>query len=253
MPAQYYYRNIRFSKDGSADWDEEDFTVDMFFLDSNHCDAHLWNTAQDEDPVSKGHNICGQGNQDESYYCGAFFSPDNTAGGLWSGTDNGVDNKNCNDHFHNMWNDQMEWLEDHLNKSTADWQMIVTHFPPSDAGIRDDLMRVSAAYGVDLIMTGHSHIQTVNYQRPYGPDVDYGDTACVISGGGGGVTSEGHPAADGHDSQYGFMDMVLTKDQLIINPYSWGTADDGSQFLMPGATVSKRQRADLNEVKTVLV
>ena len=94
-------------------------------------------------------------------------------------------------------------------------------------------------------------------------DYDIGDTAWVISAGGGGVTSEGPPIEDysipfegggwdrvcdratGNDDQYGFMDMVVTKDHLSIRPYSWGKNADGSQIMRHGAEVSRRPRADL--------
>merc|ERR1711879_445886 len=39
-------------------------------------------------------------------------------------------------------------------------------------------------------------------------------TAWVVSGGGGGVTSEHVPLANGSDDQYGFMDMTLSKKLL---------------------------------------
>merc|ERR1719444_373758 len=75
-----------------------------------------------------------------------------------------------------------------------DWQMIVTHFPPSYHTLRE-LTPLVEKHGVDLIMAGHSHLQMVWYQQTY-IDYDIGDTAWVISGGGGGVSSEGPPIVD---------------------------------------------------------
>merc|ERR1711990_972269 len=114
--------------------------------------------------------------------------------------------------------------------------------------------------------------QQVWYQQTY-IDYDIGDTAWVISGGGGGVSSEGPPhkdyqipceetgnpwapwkcdQADGNDDQYGFMDMVITKDHLSIRPYSWGKdKNTGSQIMRRGAEVARRPRADLKDFRPV--
>lgn len=251
MPGQYYYRNLRFSKGGTADWDEEDFSIDMFFLDSNQADSGT------RDPK---HDMCAdRGNSDTTYYCDVFLGDDNKGNcagtpGLWGSEEI------CDGYFQQMWRDQLVWLEDLLDKSTADWQMLVTHFPPSYHSLRE-LNPLLEKYGVDLIMAGHSHLQQVWYQQVY-IDYDIGDTAWIISGGGGGVTSEGPPHEDyskpcvgegwdqvcdratGNDDQYGFMDMVVTKDHLSIRPYSWGKNPDGSQILRHGAEVSRRPRAD---------
>merc|ERR1719329_1612924 len=115
-------------------------------------------------------------------------------------------------------------------------------------------------------MAGHTHLQQAWDQQEY-IDYDIGDTAWVISGGGGGVSSEGPPIEDysipcegdqrncdratGNDDQYGFMDMAITKDRLSIRPYSWGKRDDGSQILRRGAEVSRRPRADLKDYRPV--
>merc|ERR1712139_507665 len=89
-------------------------------------------------------------------------------------------------------------------------------------------------HGVDFIMTGHSHLQMVRYKEAY-IDTDLGDVAWVVSGGGGGITSEGPPTVDhqadhelwprgkptGNDDQYGFMDITVTKDTFTITAYSY--------------------------------
>jgi len=255
LPAQYYNRKIRFSKDGSADWDEEDFTIDMFFLDSNHADAGT---------NDQNHDMCStKGNSDNSHYCSGFLGPNNDSAcpgtpHLWG------DLHTCSDYFHDLWQTQMVWLEDLLDKSTADWQMIVTHFPPS-YGPLQDMSPLVEKYGVDLIMAGHSHLQQVYFPSKYvNYDLvnDVGDTAWVVSGGGGGITSEGPPSQDynkpdgdratGYDDQYGFMDMVITKDTLSIRPYSHGRDPDGALIMRQGAEhVPRRPRADLKDFRPV--
>ncbi|CAK0831651.1 unnamed protein product, partial [Prorocentrum cordatum] len=47
-------------------------------------------------------------------------------------------------------------------------------------------------------------------------------TAYIISGGGGGITSESEPSADGDDDQYGFMDLTLSKHEIRIEAISHG-------------------------------
>merc|ERR1712070_1125256 len=109
LPAQYYYRNLRFSKNGTDDWDDEDFSIDMFFLESNHADAGTGD---------EGHDICAKkGNTDNSYYCAGLLGEDNAGDcqgtpGLWGSADT------CSGYFHQLWRDQMVWLEDLLDKST---------------------------------------------------------------------------------------------------------------------------------------
>jgi len=52
---------------------------------------------------------------------------------------------------------------------------------------------------------------------------DFMDPTCwIISGGGGGITSEHSPLADGQDDQYGFLDMTLTKEYLQFDMISHG-------------------------------
>merc|ERR1711918_240628 len=58
----------------------------------------------------------------------------------------------------------------------------------------------------------------------------------VICGGGGGVTSEATPHADGHDMMYGFMDYKISKDKMTI------TAISHKGITMKKATIKPRPR-----------
>ncbi|CAK9114610.1 Metallophos domain-containing protein [Durusdinium trenchii] len=86
---------------------------------------------------------------------------------------------------------------DGLSKSSADWQFVATHFPV-EHGL-DQWKALSKTFGIDLILTAHRHIQEVhvddevNLVKP---------TAWIVSGGGGGITSEGTPTEDGQDDQW---------------------------------------------------
>lgn len=236
MPGQYYSRQFRFAKNGD-DWSEEDIIIDVFFLDSNHADVGT----QDAN-----HDMCAeQGNTDDTFYCSGFITPNTCAGtDLWGSA------ATCDSFFKDLWDTQMTWLAEGLDKSTADWQFIVTHFPPS-YGTLQELTPLYETYGVDLVMAGHSHFQQVNYKNP-SASFDPGDTAWVISGGGGGVTSDGLPLENGDDDMYGFMDMMVTKDQLTINAYSHGQVD-GAPILRPiGKTVTPRARGNATSATPML-
>merc|ERR1711920_665145 len=45
-------------------------------------------------------------------------------------------------------------------------------------------------------------------------------TAWIVSGGGGGVTSEHAPSLDGNDDEYGFMDLTLSKRNITVEAIS---------------------------------
>jgi hypothetical protein len=77
----------------------------------------------------------------------------------------------------------LDWLEDDLMATTADWVIAFWHQPPyskgflhdSDTELNEILMRehvvpVLEDYGVDLVLTGHSH----SYERSYLIDGHYG-------------------------------------------------------------------------------
>merc|ERR1711862_734411 len=95
-----------------------------------------------------------KGNTDDGFHCGGFITPSHSC----PGTDLWHDSASCINFFRTMWSDQMAWLEDGLSKSTADWQFIVTHFPANYPTLHE-LNPLYEKYGVDLVMSGHSHLQ----------------------------------------------------------------------------------------------
>lgn len=248
MPAQYYSRQMWF----------DDISVDLFFLDSNIGDAGT--TDQD-------HHLCTSiGNTGDGYHCGGFLGDGSgsCAGTNFTGDTSGrtppgsgwEPRENCADIFQALWDEQMVWLDRELERSTADWQMIVTHFPPYHAPVKDDIKPLAQKHGVDLIMTGHSHLQMVRYKEEY-IDTDFGDVAWVVSGGGGGITSEGPPTVDyqddnkptGNDDQYGFMDVTLTKDQFTITAYSFLPANRTEPIVRSTTVVTKNEPASTKETQ----
>merc|ERR1712217_239517 len=142
----------------------------------------------------------------------------------------------CYRWFRQRWGEQYTWLVGSLKKSTADWQIAVTHYPASYA-VGGDSNHIywptfAAKYGIDIVIAGHVHLQEVNYKTGQSTaigrftGVDMGDVAWVVAGGGGGITSEGikeaAPTEDGNDDGYGFMDMEISLETIKITAISHG-------------------------------
>ncbi|CAK0895722.1 unnamed protein product [Prorocentrum cordatum] len=166
-----------------------DFSVDYFFMDSNIFDA--------EDPYTDiHHNICSIAHNAINATCEAEGGPESTT--------------DCPGWFQRLWDEQSEWLEWQLSASDTTWQIVVTHFPPSFG--ESFWKHVSAKYGIDLIITGHLHRQEIHVEDA--DDFLY-PTGWVVSGGGGGVTSDWPPSTEGDDS-YGFMHLTLSKNSITV-------------------------------------
>lgn len=118
----------------------------------------------------------------------------------------------------------MARLEDVLRLSYADWQVVVTHFPPEWG--KEDWQYLSKTYGIDLIVTGHRHCQEVwpgdDTSKPSGEENFLRPTTWIVSGGGGGITSQGLPERSGEDDMYGFMDLTISRSSIKIEAISHG-------------------------------
>mmetsp|Transcript_56404 Transcript_56404/g.132280 ORF Transcript_56404/g.132280 Transcript_56404/m.132280 type:complete len:455 (+) Transcript_56404:50-1414(+) len=188
----------------------ENFAVEFFFLDSN---------AQDARNPDMGHRICQGG------------------GECWGMTDT-----TCPDMLDKAWQLGLQMMEDGLRESTAEWHIVVTHFPgPSITG-NPTIQALNERHGLDLVVTGHAHIQEMGEANgiPY-----------IITGGGGGITSDSSPAPDGDDSAYGFIDFTINGSALTVDMHTWG-GEDGSfrtfkrRILQPHA----RRKQLVQQVKT---
>jgi len=194
MPGHYYHQHIMYPT--------KDMSVDVYVVDSNNQDT----SDPADDPE---HNLCSAAHNGQSN-CAPF------------GPSSAYD---CVNWFRKLWEIQLAWLDKMLGKSKADWQVILTHFPPETwthyGKNVDDWKKLGYKYGIDLLVTAHRHQQEL---RPYGDimvkfraQIPY-----VVSGGGGGITSQGYPT-NGRGSgslQYGFFDMTVTKDKLFIQGYN---------------------------------
>jgi hypothetical protein len=199
-PAMYYQSKVWYP----------DFAVDYYFLDTNIFDA-----LDPKDPSP--HNICSETHNDEEPVSCAPVGPS----GVWK----------CQEWFGKLWKAQQKWLDKVVPESTADWRIVVTHFPPSWGA--PDWKKLGPKHEIDLVVAGHRHIQDMHqpgdnrtmvwHNDPNGLYNDFMDpTVWVVSGGGGGVTSEREPSMDGDDDQYGFMDMTLEKGKITIEGISHG-------------------------------
>jgi hypothetical protein len=167
-----------------------DFSVDYFFVDSNYVEAL-------EPFEQMGTNICS-----------FAFNPDVSCAA--EGGPKSIDD--CQQWFDRLWKTQRGWLEEGLATSAADWQVVVTHHPPTYAP--EEWKNLTEEYGIDLMVVGHMHSQIV-----YGADEAanlIAPTVWVVSGGGGGITSDYVPSLDDPDDQYGFMHMTMSKEELRI-------------------------------------
>lgn len=203
-PALYWSRHVSYP----------DFTVDMFFVDSNVNDAHH--------PMAYPNtNMCSMAHNPVNASCGKT-GPSS----IWD----------CVDWFRGLWDEQIPWLEAGLSSSSADWQVVVTHFPP-DFQI-STWAHLAETYGIDLIVAGHRHQQEVHYEDGFAGGV-LGSTAWVVSGGGGGITSEGTPRLDGQDDMYGFMDIAISKHGLRIDAISHGGVLRSSTKVLPRQSLAQ--------------
>merc|ERR1712151_1057911 len=170
-----------------------DFSVEYFMFDSNKGDAKT--VGQDA-----SHNICGTYN-DIRATCAMAGGPSNRG--------------SCHLWFDKLWKEQSDWLETRLKASTARWKDLVTHFPP-DQFMGQYYKNLRWKFGVDLFVGSHRHSQELHID-----DRRFGGLNWVVVGGGGGITSEHYPdeSARGR-SQYGFLDIAVSRDAMTITMVS---------------------------------
>jgi hypothetical protein len=216
MPGQYYKRSVQYKT----------FKIDLFMIDGNWFDTD--NTGIGAQP---NHNICNR-NSNPGKYCELDNYPGN--GGICdgSGPDSGDD---CPGWFNTLWNAQYKWLMKEVPASDAEWQIVVMHYPGNynlGTGGKDfiEWQKWGPAMGIDLLVTGHTHFQQILYgdfSRTHG---DWSETATVITGGGGGVTTEAIPSPNGNDDSYGYMEFTVSLKEINIKTYTHGGVQNKQHF-----------------------
>jgi len=233
MPAQFWKRKVHF----------RGFTVDFWFLDGNVYDI------MSSDP---NHSPCTAASN-PGRYCEVERFPPMPGSEAGSCPLTGPESPDvCRQWFIDLWNAQYDWLHEEVPKSDADWQIIVNHYPAIyNTGIAGRSFIEWSSWldtmGIDLMISGHTHEQRVVYKDTYGGK--HYETAFVISGGGGGVSSEIFPSDSGEDDAYGFMDMQISAAEIKITAYTHGGTDE-KMIIRNQTTVhpnKKRPRAAAGE------
>lgn len=232
IPAQYWKRTIQFKR----------FAAEFYFIDGNI------NDVSPADADAK-HNICYRnGNndspdgQDHCHY--KDYPPSASAGVACPKTDGPMNPDDCVGWFTKLWADNLAWLKKGLDASTAEWQIVVSHYPVM---YQRNMQWPAFAkeHGVDLIITGHQHRQDIYNlkameQKYDGSMTDMGPTVHVVTGGGGGIQTDAGPNADGNDDAYGYMVMKLQVNQLTVEAWTHGgkLLKNGGKHILRNSTVA---------------
>ena len=192
MPAPYYKTSVVYA--------DQDFDVDYFFLDSNFIDA----MPPEEDP---NHNMCSRKNNKPSASCAAADGPESVDA--------------CPGWFASLWAEQKPWVTKLMGQSKANWQIVVTHFP---CGHEQDFYKSLRDLGMDLLVTGHRHDQELWLPDDYAKN--HMGVTCIVTGGGGGITSEATPNPEETEDwygegQYGFYDLTISKAEIFIESINY--------------------------------
>ena len=122
----------------------------------------------------------------------------------------------------NVDDDMVDWLADDLASSDAEWKIAIFHHPPYSSSsrapnglVRDQLLPVLEAGGVDLVLVGHDH----HYERTVpmaggcvAEDPLSGITYIVAGAGGAGLrfdVTEQWWAATSNDQKHSFFRMTI--------------------------------------------
>jgi len=192
------------------------FTLELFFLDGNYLDAKPAN-------VDPHHNLCNKKNP---------YKLDRQNGTCSGAGYKAYDIKSCFKFHHGNWADQMVWLREGLSKSQAHYTGVVAHYPNNFDEPR--ITGMLKTFAVDLLIAGHSHFQVLGQMKwkrdpttgkcpdPPAPCSEHGnpnkpftdEPLKVISGGGGGISSEAPANPD--NNMYGFMDVEMTLETVTV-------------------------------------
>jgi hypothetical protein len=140
----------------------------------------------------------------------------------------------------------LTWLENDLKANTRTWLIAYWHHPPYTKGshdsdaepdlgwVRENILPVLEQYGVDLVLTGHSHV----YERSYLLDGHYGpsdtfDRDTMIKNAGSGRPAEGgaySKMATGPAAHSGAVYVVAGSAARTADP-AFATLDHPAMFV----------------------
>jgi len=196
MPAPYFMVSVKYPT--------QLFSADIFMFDSNFIDAK-------EPNLDPEHNICGNKHNRADASCRVAGGPESI--------------EQCPTFFAKLWAEQKTWLVEKISASRATWQIGVTHFPCGEDGEGQRFYKRLHKDGLDLLVTGHRHDQEMWLPRDIYKN-HMGGLTCLVTGGGGGITSEATPnplnKADWYgEGQYGFYDITISRRSIKIESINW--------------------------------
>merc|ERR1712048_104904 len=93
-------------------------------------------------------------------------------------------------------------------------------------------------------MGGHTWVQTTGEDN---------GMRWILTGGGGGVTSDTTPSHDGNDNAYGFIDFKINRTHLQYDMHTWGGNSNepvGKEIIWKSVTFeSKKLRSSYQRVR----
>ncbi|MFK7808121.1 MAG: MopE-related protein [Saprospiraceae bacterium] len=179
-------------------------------------------------PGNHDYHACDQ-DEEEGPYFDIFTHPTNgESGGLASGTERYFSFDYANVHFvvveGYMPDGQLEWLQQDLEQNTQDWVIGLTHHAPYSKGthdsdnsgkmsdVREQILPIMEAYGVDLFLAGHSHV----YERSFLVHGHYGESdefesTMALDNGNGRIDGDGayHKVMTGPNANKGTIYTVI--------------------------------------------
>jgi tetratricopeptide (TPR) repeat protein len=164
------------------------------------------------------------------------------AGGLASGTEAYYSFDYANIHFisldshdsgRNPGDPMLVWLENDLNATGQDWIVVFFHHPPYSKGshdsdkedklieMRENVLPILEARGVDLVLSGHSH----SYERSYLMHGHYGRSSTLQPEM---IVDRGNGRLDDQGAYEKYLrDTTQSKGQVYITAGSSGKIGDG--------------------------